>query len=245
MILPSKLLHFEDVAIKCPKQFLLYVEFICRRACDKKIQTWTFKTLYGFQPSKIWMFFWKSTVEQVSKSFSGRNNSLKPPVFEFCDNLPYDLEESIELRTLISWVLGLLAFKNAKLSANRFFFVFELPLWIYLLLWYINFSFFCLHGRRSSSLLNIICLGLAHFQKYKAQNIVKSSFVAFLAVFFLFACLNFALKTYCTLKMFLLCAQNNFYIKMSSYVEGHVQKNSSLNFMSLVGFQASKIWMFF
>ena len=32
---------------------------------------------------------------------------------------------------------------------------------------------------------------------------------------------------------------------MSSYVEWHVQKNSSLNFMSLVGFQASKIWTIF
>ena len=28
---------------------------------------------------------------------------------------------------------------------------------------------------------------------------------------------------------------------LSSYVKGHVKKNSSLNFMSLVGFQASKI----
>ena len=33
---------------------------------------------------------------------------------------------------------------------------------------------------------------------------------------------NFALKTYGTLKMFLLSAQNNFYIILSSYVEGHV-----------------------
>ena len=32
---------------------------------------------------------------------------------------------------------------------------------------------------------------------------------------------------------------------MSSYVEAHVKKKSSLNFMSLVGFQASKICMFF
>ena len=45
--------------------------------------------------------------------------------------------------------------------------------------------------------------------------------------------------------MFLLSNQNNFYIILSSYVEGHVQKNSSLNFMSLVGFQTCKIWMFF
>ena len=39
--------------------------------------------------------------------------------------------------------------------------------------------------------------------------------------------------------------QNNFYIVLNSYVEGHVKKNSILNFMSSVGFQASKIWMFF
>ena len=45
--------------------------------------------------------------------------------------------------------------------------------------------------------------------------------------------------------MFLLSAQNNFYIILSSCVEGHVQKNSSLNFMSPVGFQASEVWMFF
>ena len=45
--------------------------------------------------------------------------------------------------------------------------------------------------------------------------------------------------------MFLLSAQNNFYIISSSYVAGYVKINSSLNFMSLVGFQASKIWMFF
>ena len=32
---------------------------------------------------------------------------------------------------------------------------------------------------------------------------------------------------------------------MSSYVEWHVKKNSRLNFVSSVGFQASKICMFF
>ena len=47
------------------------------------------------------------------------------------------------------------------------------------------------------------------------------------------------------MKMFLTGSQNNFYIIVSSYVEGYVQKNSSLSFMSSVGFQASKIWMFF
>ena len=44
--------------------------------------------------------------------------------------------------------------------------------------------------------------------------------------------------------MFLLSVQNNFFI-MSSYVEEHVKKNSSLNFMSSIGFQASKICMYF
>ena len=79
-----------------------------------------------------------------------------------------------------------------------------------------------------------------YFHKYKGQNIVKFSFLAFLVYSF-----NFALKIYGTLKMFLLSAQNNFYIILSSYVEGHVQKDSSLNFMSSVGFQASKMWMIF
>ena len=55
---------------------------------------------------------------------------------------------------------------------------------------------------------------------------------------------NFHPKTYCILKMFLLSAQNNIYVIMSSYVKGHAQKYLSLNFMSLVGFEASKICMF-
>ena len=54
-----------------------------------------------------------------------------------------------------------------------------------------------------------------------------------------------AFNTYGTLSMFLLSVQINFYIILSSYIEGHVKQNSSLNFMSLVGFPASEIWMFF
>ena len=56
---------------------------------------------------------------------------------------------------------------------------------------------------------------------------------------------NFAFETYGILKMFLFSAQNNFYITLSSYVEGHMKKSSNLSFMSLVCFQASKVWMFF
>ena len=71
-------------------------------------------SLVGFQASKIYtVFFGKFRVKQVLKLFYGRNNSRKLPVFEFCDSLPYGLEES-ELRTFISWVLDLQAFENAK-----------------------------------------------------------------------------------------------------------------------------------
>ena len=70
---------------------------------------------------------------------------------------------------------------------------------------------------------------------------MKLSFLAFSTDFFK----NFALKTYCNLKMFLLSAQNNFYVTLSSYEEEQVKKSSSLNLMSSVGFQASKIWVFF
>ena len=50
--------------------------------------------------------FWKIYVEQVLKSFSGANNSVKPPVFGFCDSLTFGIEESREFRALIRWVLG-------------------------------------------------------------------------------------------------------------------------------------------
>ena len=45
--------------------------------------------------------------------------------------------------------------------------------------------------------------------------------------------------------MFRLSAQSNFHIILISYVEDYVEKNSSLNFMILVGFQASKMRKFF
>ena len=50
----------------------------------------------GFQVSKIWMFFGKFAAKQVLKLFLGRNSSLKFPVVEFCDSLPFGLEESRE-----------------------------------------------------------------------------------------------------------------------------------------------------
>ena len=43
----------------------------------------------------------KSLVEQDLKSFLGRYNFLKPPVFRFTNSLPYSLKESRELKILI------------------------------------------------------------------------------------------------------------------------------------------------
>ena len=58
---PQNLLHFEDVSIKCPKQFLYYIEFICRRACYKKIQVSTYLLgwFLGLQNlESFWKIYW-------------------------------------------------------------------------------------------------------------------------------------------------------------------------------------------
>ena len=45
----------------------------------------------------IFSYFLEFTVEQVLKSFSGRNNFPEPHVFGFSNSLPHGLEESREL----------------------------------------------------------------------------------------------------------------------------------------------------
>ena len=67
----------------------------------KKNSSQKFMYLVGFLASKIYIFFGKFTAEQVLKSFLGRNNSLKPLVFGFCDIPPFGLKKSRELRALI------------------------------------------------------------------------------------------------------------------------------------------------
>ena len=49
----------------------------------KKNSSVNFMSSVGFRPPKSECFFGKFTAEQVFKSFSGRNNSLQPPVFGF------------------------------------------------------------------------------------------------------------------------------------------------------------------
>ena len=58
----------------------------------KKIQSELY--VFGLSPGlqNLDVFYGKFTVEKVLKSFSGRNNSLKPPVFGFGDSLSYNLE---------------------------------------------------------------------------------------------------------------------------------------------------------
>ena len=82
--------------------------------------------VFGWFPGvqNLDVFFGKFTVEQVLKLFSGRNNSLKPPVFGSCDSLPYDPEKSKELRALISWLSVYKHSKIQKISAKKFFCVF-------------------------------------------------------------------------------------------------------------------------
>ena len=77
-------------------------------------------------------------------------------------------------------------------------------------------------------------------RKIKLKN-CKLSFLVFSFNFIL----NFSFKTYGTLKRFQLSTYTNFCILLSSCAEQPVEKNSSLNFMSLVGFQVSKTRIFY
>ena len=87
------------------RQFLYYIEFICRRACKKKIKSefHVFSWFPGVQ--NLDAFLGKFTVEQVYKLFASRNNSLEPLAVGLSNSHPYVMEESRELRALISWVL--------------------------------------------------------------------------------------------------------------------------------------------
>ena len=81
--------------------------------------------------------------------------------------------------------------------------------------------------------LNIIFLGLALSE-------IQSS------KFFILFHWCFALKIYGTLKMFLFSVPNDFYIIFIEFIcRRACEKNLSLNFISLVVIQASKLWMFF
>ena len=90
----------------------------------KKNQVWIWCLWLVSRSPKSGCFFGKIFVELVYKPFSGKNNSLEPPVFWFSNTLPCGLEESRELISLIRWVLGNRYSKIWKISANNFFFAF-------------------------------------------------------------------------------------------------------------------------
>ena len=105
LILPSNLIALWRCSYLVSKtNFILssYVEGYVIKKFKSELCLWLVSS-----PPKSGCFFEKFTVEQVLKSFSCRISSQKPPVFGFYDSFPYDLEESIELEALISWVLGL------------------------------------------------------------------------------------------------------------------------------------------
>ena len=91
-----------------------------------------------------------------------------------------------------------------------------------LLITLIYYFFFCLISHQEGfQLFKYYLSKISTYRNIKLKKIVAFIFLVFLANFFK----NFALKTYCTLKMVLSSAQNNYYVIMSSYVEGHVEKN--------------------
>ena len=84
---PPNLWHFEDVPIKCSKQFFYYIELICRRACEKKFE-YKFHVFGWFPCLQNLEVFGKFIVELVWKSLSGKHNSLDSPVFLFVTIFP-------------------------------------------------------------------------------------------------------------------------------------------------------------
>ena len=106
LILPSNLIALWRCSYLVSKTIFILSSYV-EVYVIKKIQVWTLCLWLVSRPPKSGWFFEKFTVEQVLKSFSCRISSQKPPAFGFYDSFPYDLEESIELEALISWVLGL------------------------------------------------------------------------------------------------------------------------------------------
>ena len=90
----------------------------------KKILVWVSYLWFVSRPPKSGCFFEKFTVELVLKSLSGRNKSLKAPVFEFLIvfHMIWKNQESREL-----WLDGCWGNRHSKIpnsSAKNLFFVF-------------------------------------------------------------------------------------------------------------------------
>ena len=142
-----------------------------------------------------------------------------------------------------------------NISANKFFCCCCCFVWLVVFFFFAFLS--CNHDLLINLILQIFFLLLSYKQelqavKYYLSRISTSSIIKLKKlqnlVFqpFLLIYLNLALKIYCFLKVFLLRAQclKHFLYYIEFLCRTSCEKNSSLNFMSLIGFQASKIQMF-
>ena len=94
-----------------------------------------------FRSPKSEYFLEKFIVELVWKSFSGRNNSLEPPVFWFCSSRFYGLEESRWLRAWLNEFWGNKHSKMQRISGSNFFFHFWATIMDLRTIWNTEFFF--------------------------------------------------------------------------------------------------------
>ena len=129
--------HFEKLSfcsggnLEEPKTIIILSSYV--EGHVKKNRVWISCLQLVSKPPKSGCFFGKNFVELVQQSFSSRNNSQKPPVFDFLTAFHnfWKNQESCE-----SWLVGFWVNRHSKMQnifANNFFFfcIFELALWIY------------------------------------------------------------------------------------------------------------------
>ena len=172
----------------------------------KQNSSQNFVSLVGFQASEIWMFFsWKIYCRASFEIIFRQKEFPKTScffLFSIGFHMVWKNQESWEL-----WLDGFWVNRNSKMQNF-------LPK-----IYQKEFQPVKYYLSRISTSRNI-----PPPPKKKKRKIQFISHFCWL--FF-----NFALKTYGTLKMFLLCAQNNSHIVSSLYVEGHLKQNLSLDFI--------------
>ena len=65
------------------KQFLYYIEFLCRRACEKQLKLEFLHLPLVSGSPKSGCFVRKFSMDQVLESLSDRNNSREPQFLDF------------------------------------------------------------------------------------------------------------------------------------------------------------------
>ena len=88
----QNLWHFEDVSVKCPKQFLYYIEFICRRVCEKKLKS-EFHVFDWFHDLQILEVFLEIYCGASLETIFRQKYFPKNPCFFIITSLLYGLEK--------------------------------------------------------------------------------------------------------------------------------------------------------